>query len=100
MTSFQVVIVPAILAAIFLAGVMALLIWAARKYVTMITARRDAYRATGQRYDRMRALAMTQADAIDATIGDMEAHSSVYEVFSQGVRDQLLAAHDAARDLH
>jgi hypothetical protein len=97
-TIFQVIIGPLVVLGVLAAAIFALALWVARRWVQVLTARRDRERSFNRinttEYAATVKLTAVQADAIDAVITEMTEHPSI--VLSAGTRDQLFAAHEAA----
>src|SRR5215469_9168982 len=98
MSVFDVLVVPAILLGLFLAGLLWLAFWGTSKWVQASLARKASFEAALKRnsgeFLRMQTLAFQLADAINAVIAEVAAHPSV--VLSDDVQKQLIAAHEEA----
>jgi hypothetical protein len=100
MTTVQLVIVPGILLAAFLAVLAVIAIRVAAAHLSGVLARRDRDRAAaGQerwRYESLAGRSRQQADAIAAVITELAARPATYQTFPEDVLRQLMAAHEAA----
>jgi hypothetical protein len=96
-TLFEVVIVPGILVAAFLAALLVIAAVCARKYLGYVAARRMAADVATGRYRAVQEHERQQADVIASVITEMAGHPATYETFPQDLRESLYAAHDAGR---
>lgn len=92
MTVADLVIVPGILFALFLAVLLGLSFYIAS---LKVRAARAALRQTAEWQRAFRAL----QDACDQVITELASHPATYQTFPEDVRSALYAAHDSARQL-
>lgn len=96
MTLAQLVILPGILLALFLAGLLVLAVRLTVRWLGVLAARREMARLPVARHQVLQRLGSQQADVINAVIGELAARPATYETFPQDVREALYAAHEAA----
>jgi hypothetical protein len=96
MTLAQLVIVPGILLALFLGGLLVLASRLTAAWLRVLKARRTAAAIPAVRHRGLQYLAQQQGDAIAGVITELDSHRATYETFPQDVREALYAAHTAA----
>lgn len=100
MTVVQLVILPGILLAALVAGVLVIAARLARGRLREMAVRRRASEVAAAKwqaaYNRLGALSVRQGDVIAAVIGELEARPATYKTFPDSLRSELFAAHESA----